>query len=314
MVSARIRDIVPAGLAIVLAITCFGIATTPVTLPLSSSAVVQVWSDVARDVDSIGLSLTRIAPADEQLIGDAIALDVERWRGAADPRLQAYVSGVGEQLVAGLDDHQITYRFRVIDSSSEINAFAIPGGHVYITTGLIKELRSEAELAAVLGHEISHVSLKHCIGRLQYERAAARIVGNDVAAIVGLANRLILASYNAGQETDADLNGMLLAAKAGYDPRAAVYALEILARLEADGPIASQTAAGELSGSIHNTIASLARSHPSATQRIADAKAMVARNATGWRGKIFYIGVSNLAGRISRIAAPYSNELTKFDE
>lgn len=314
MTKAMVRNIASATLAVALACAGIAVGTASVTVPLSTSAVVQIWSDVARDVNSFGLTITQIAPADEQRIGDAIAGDVERSQSPSDARLQAYVASVGEQIVAGLDDQRIVYTFLVIDKGHEINAFAIPGGHVYITTGLLEELRSEAELAAILGHEVSHVSLKHCIGRLQYEIAASRVGGNDLAAIVGLADRLIAGSFAAGQEADADLNGILLAAKAGYDPRAAVDALQILARLEADGPMVSKTAAGELSGAFRNTLATLTRSHPSATQRIADAKAMIARNAASWRGKTFYVGVSNLAGRINHLAAPYSNEWTEFDE
>ena len=274
-----------------------------------------MWSDVIRDVNSVGLSVTQVAPAEEQRIGDAIARDMQGWQKAAtDPQLAAYVASVGEQLVAGLDDWRLTYRFVVIENDHEINAFAIPGGHVYITTGLLKELRSEAELAAILAHEISHVSLKHCIGVLQYEIAARHIAGDNLAAIVGLANRLVAGSYTSSQETDADLNGMLLAAKAGYDPRATLDALQILARLEADGPMLSHTAAGELSGGIHNTLAALASSHPSASQRIADAQAMIARNAATWRGKTFYLGVSNLAARLTQRDTSFLNESVPFKE
>jgi len=173
-------------------------------------------------------------------------------------------------------------------------------------------LRSEAELAAIIGHEISHISLKHSIGQLQYELALRRIAGDDIAAIIGAAHGLVATTYDRDQETDADLNGILLATDAGYDPRAALGALRLLARFEAGDLEPQRTLAGEIVGGIAGTLDDLASSHPQALQRIADAEAMIARNASSWEGNRFYVGVRNHNETAARSTRDYSDEWTVF--
>ncbi|MEX0852952.1 MAG: M48 family metalloprotease [Bauldia sp.] len=311
MISSLPRTILPLALGLGLLGSAALVSKTDTRVP-GTSAVLQIWGDLARDFDSVGMAITRVSAAKEKAIGDAIAGDIEAYQLSKDVRLQAYVEGVGNLMIKAAGEQPFPYTFRVIDSS-QVNAFAIPGGHVYVTTGMLDELQSEAELAAIIGHEISHVALRHCIARLQYELFTRRIAGDNIAAIVGEAHRLFTSTYDRQQETDADLNGMLLAAKAGYDPRATLGALHILVRLETgDQRPATRTATGEIIGGIGKIMTDLGRSHPEAVQRIADAEAMLQRNAGAWRGERFYLGVRNLTEKDARMVIAHDDEWTVF--
>ncbi|MGI9342959.1 MAG: M48 family metalloprotease [Gammaproteobacteria bacterium] len=148
-----------------------------------------------------------------------------------EPRLTDYVTTVGNRLVAALNDDRFTFRFFVADDPSP-NAFALPGGYVFVTRGLLPLLQTEDELAGVMAHEIIHVTERHGVRRSKRGllggllQAPGQIVGGLVGESVGAlinapitgANQLVLANYSRGQERDADTGGFELAGRAGYDP------------------------------------------------------------------------------------------------
>src|SRR5690606_13798741 len=91
-----------------------------------------------------------------------VAAQVEaQERVLQDPALQAYIDQVGQRIAANVDRREVTYQFKVIDAPATINAFALPGGYMYLYTGLLRMMENEAELASVMGHEIAHVTSKH---------------------------------------------------------------------------------------------------------------------------------------------------------
>ena len=148
-----------------------------------------------------------------------------------DPESTEYVRAVGNRLVNVLRDDRFTFQFHVVDDSSP-NAFALPGGYVYVTRGLLALLQTEDELAGVMAHEIIHVTGRHGVRRAkrglfgELLQAPGRIVGGLVDPAVGAminapiagASELVLASYSRGQEKEADKEGIQLMARAGYDP------------------------------------------------------------------------------------------------
>ncbi|MBI1174473.1 MAG: M48 family metalloprotease [Sideroxydans sp.] len=165
--------------------------------------------------------------------------------------LQDYVDRVGQRLARSSDRPNLQYHFTVLDSP-EINAFALPGGYVYITRGILAYLNSEAELAAVLGHEIGHVAARH--GVRQQSAAEAANIGLTVASIfvpeintnVGqnLSNLLggaLLSGYGREHELEADKLGAKYLARADYDPQAMIKVLSVLKDQELfDAEIAKQ--------------------------------------------------------------------------
>jgi len=158
-----------------------------------------------------------------------------------DPQLTAYVRGIGNQLAAH-SDRALPYEFTVLNSSVP-NAWALPGGKIAINRGLLTEMNSEAELAAVLGHEIVHAAARH--SARQMERGIflqAAVLGtaimtsdSDYANLaIGGANvgaQLISQSYGRQAESESDLYGMRYMSAAGYDPQGAVELQQTFVRL-----------------------------------------------------------------------------------
>ncbi|HSC84330.1 MAG TPA: M48 family metalloprotease, partial [Pseudomonas sp.] len=153
----------------------------------------------------------------------------------ADEKLQAYVQQVGERVAQHSHRSNLAYSFTVIDSP-DINAFALPGGHIYIHRGLMAYLSSEAELAAVLGHEVGHVTARHSV-RQQSQSTAWNILGQAVAigSGVGAAGDLTNAlggafvrGYGRDMELEADGLGAQYLARSGYDPQAMIEVVKVL--------------------------------------------------------------------------------------
>lgn len=179
--------------------------------------------------------------ADEEKLGREIA---GRLLGAAplvnDAKLQAYVNKVGRYVAAQSSRPDINWTFGVIESSS-VNAFAAPGGYVFVTRGLYALLKSEAELAGILGHEIGHVNARHHVRLMQKQRAVAmgqdflkKKAGdnNTVQSLVGNGAEIFSRSLDKDSEFEADRLGVYYATKSGYD----TYGLpSVLDRLNAAG-------------------------------------------------------------------------------
>src|SRR6266404_9823039 len=134
---------------------------------VSLASLSDLWSDALRDTDQVGMHLTRVSDGEEMKIGADLARGLTE-SSVKDSAAEAYVTEVAQPLLKHVRRAGIQYQFHVIDSP-QINAFALPGGQVFVMTGLLNFAQSEAELAAVVGHEISHVDLRHGIERYQYE-------------------------------------------------------------------------------------------------------------------------------------------------
>jgi predicted Zn-dependent protease len=190
---------------------------------------------------------TTMSPAQELQIGKQAAAEVEQQMGFVEsPRLQAYVAQVGARL-APLSPRQepgLKYEFHAVDME-ETNAFALPGGYVYVSRGLLALANSEDELAGVLGHEIGHVAARHSaqrqtraqvagIGAAIATIGAAILGGGELAQGVGQLAQAgaqgWIASYSRDQERQSDEIGQKLAGQAGYDPAAISTFLGALGR------------------------------------------------------------------------------------
>jgi predicted Zn-dependent protease len=159
----------------------------------------------------------------------------------ADERVQQYVNRVGQSLVTFAGRQDLPWQFRVVNSD-QINAFALPGGYVYITRGLLEQLESEAQLAAILGHEIGHVVERHSVQQIQRAQGAQFIpflaglfgggIASDVAALV---TQVSLMKYGRDQEEEADFSGMAYMVRGGYNPRGMVESMEVIRRASGGG-------------------------------------------------------------------------------
>jgi len=171
---------------------------------------------------------------DERREGAEVALEIEEQIGIYPAEfLTSYVDAVGRRLVANLDDTPYYFRFKIVDQA-EPSAFAAPGGHIFLSRGILALINTEDELAGILAHEISHVTERHPVRRSRDsilpglltvpDRPLGQVIGGDVGEMINRpidgAGQVYLASYGRGQESDADLAGMRLAARSGYDPAA----------------------------------------------------------------------------------------------
>jgi len=142
-----------------------------------------------------------------------------------DAALAAYVQAVGDRVVAVSDRRDIDYHFDVI-REDQINAFALPGGYIYVYTGLLRTLDDEAQLAAVLAHEVAHVTARHATERLTamygYQFLASLILGENpgmfAQLISGIFSTTGFLAYSRANEFEADRLGTTYAYNAGYDP------------------------------------------------------------------------------------------------
>lgn len=184
-----------------------------------------------------------MSESDEIALGRKSDLDVRKEYGVYnDPALQDYVDKVGQRLAKNSHRPNLQYHFTVLDSP-EVNAFALPGGYIYITRGILPYLDSEAELAAVLGHEIGHVTARHAVK--QYTAATTADIGVTLASIfipelntqaghdlVNVTGSALLSGYGREHELQADKLGSEYLARTGYDPHAMTAVLSTLKNQE----------------------------------------------------------------------------------
>ncbi|HEY7740539.1 MAG TPA: M48 family metalloprotease [Steroidobacteraceae bacterium] len=160
---------------------------------------------------------------------------------AMDPRLTAYVQQVGQR-VAAVSPNKLPYEFTVLNNSIP-NAWALPGGKIAVNRGLLMQLKSEAELAAVLGHEVVHAAARHSAQQmsrgmlLQGGLIAAQVAASDsdygglAVAGAGIGAQLLMQRYGREAELEADKYGMNFMQQAGYDPQGAVTLQETFVRM-----------------------------------------------------------------------------------
>jgi len=191
------------------------------------------------------VAVPALAQSDEE-IGAEVAKQVETEIGIYQqkPETSDYVAAIGSRLVGSLEVSQFTFKFYIVDQFDP-NAFALPGGWIYLSRGLLVLANTEDELAGVLGHEIIHVTERHSASRqkrgilggvLQIPGAiVGSVVSEDLGDLINMPinaiGQISLASYSRSQENEADKLGMRLSAKSGYDPTALA---DILSHLEAD--------------------------------------------------------------------------------
>jgi len=179
----------------------------------------------------------------DKKIGAEAAKQVESTMGLYnDSSLNAYVNSVGQRLVDILQDPPVDFQFNVVDAA-EPNAFALPGGYIYVTRGILNLVNDESELACVIGHEMIHVTKRHSVkqmkkgilpGLLRIPGALVGLanekLGRIIDAPLALGSAIYLSNYSRGQEKEADKYGIKLASQAGYDPNNLAVILHSLSK------------------------------------------------------------------------------------
>ncbi len=191
-----------------------------------------------------GPSLSIISPQEEIRLGRELSTEIEKQEPVLNnPALNQYITEIGKRVAAQTQRPDIPYTFKIIDKD-EVNAFALPGGPVYVYTGLLKQADNEAELASVLGHEVAHVVARHSAQQMTrefgYSLLASILLGENpnaaasVAANVG--GSLGMLKFSRDDEIEADRLGLHYMFNAGYHPNAMTDFLTKLGKLEKSNP------------------------------------------------------------------------------
>lgn len=216
--------------------------------------------------------LALMSEAQEIELGRQSDAEIRRTMGVYnDPELQAYVQQIGMRLAKSSERPNLPWSFAVVDSPA-INAFAVPGGFIYLTRGILPFLDDEAELAGVLGHEIGHVTARHTVA--QYSRQTAAGVGLGVLGIfipaVGQAAPIaeaglgaLFLKYGRDDEREADRLGVGYNARNGWDPAGVAGMLRTLSRLD------------EASGS-RRGVPNWLSTHPAPAERVQEVQTFIA--------------------------------------
>lgn len=231
----------------------------------------RAW--VAALVAAGGLACGTLSIPEERSLGEQVNDQVRREvKLVRDGRVVAYVRDIGRRIVRASGNQPFPYRFYVVDAG-EINAFALPGGYVYVNTGTILQSRNVSELAGVIGHEVGHVAERHVAQNYNRSRGVgiahqvgvltAGLIGGGAAAQAaslggGLAGSAYLNAYGRDAEREADQFAVEVLPRAGYDPDGLVSFFETL-RLETGG-------GGGLAW---------LSSHPATDERIANTRAAI---------------------------------------
>jgi predicted Zn-dependent protease len=208
--------------------------------------------------------------ADEIALGNQTDQQIKAVYGIyADQALNAYVNKIGQEMAPHSHRPHLTYHFAVLDSPV-VNAFAVPGGYVYVTRGILAMMNSEAELAVVLGHELGHVNARHSMSRLSSQTvmglglAAGSAINKTFADLAGLASagmQLLFLQYSRDDEREADQLGVEYSRKGGYNPAKMIDFFASLENL------------GDLSGG--QSLPGFLSTHPLTSERIENTREMI---------------------------------------
>ncbi len=234
---------------------------------------IDLAKGIAGQMEGYVRSASEMSDSDEATIGNRLEAEMskaEPFRGKWDlpadvARYGTYAQAMVEQLLKRGTRSGVHFRVHIVHDSA-FNAFALPGGVLGVNTGLFEgktRLRSESELAAVLGHEIAHVELRHPVAIFQFARAVLGQDADDAAIII----KMLETPISSEHEHEADVRGLELAALAQYDPFAACHMWQRQAQIE-DGEKPRPTLGG-LAGVVLGAAEKVLSSHPPAAQRCA---------------------------------------------
>lgn len=263
--------------------------------PFSPAPLLYLVADTEREAERIPLAATRVSDAKEIQVGEKIAREYRlipppnRPLPPPDPetaRILLELNRVGGSVALHVRRHAIPYHFYLDSSPNLVNAFALPGGHIVVGHGLLALLESEDELAAILGHEITHVDNRHAIERLQYELASRKIGLDGLYSLGRPAVQLFEAGYTKEQELEADRVGLGFAVAAGYSPEGGINVMKRFEKFEAAYDNRSRAASPieEMAGIPLGTLEQYFRSHPRASDRRSALESEA--RSRGWNGSL----------------------------
>lgn len=236
--------------------------------------ILEAVINIAKEVDRVGLDLTRMSDEEEQKLGALINKEIlKKETILSEPALQKRVLNIMFTLIAHCKRKRIQYTLQIIDSS-EVNAFSVAGGYVYLTRGFVKRFTSDAALAMALGHEIGHVDLRHCVEKIQYYSLGQQVLG-ELTSFAQFGYQTLRTAYTKGQEFEADRFGFQAGSKTGVTRQAMIEFLENLDAYEKTAGKQFRAASGNAKSTDEQGIADRCfATHPSTAERISKLKSI----------------------------------------
>ncbi len=211
-----------------------------------------------------------------------------------DAALQEYFAGVGRELGRVSHRPNLDWHFTIVDSPV-VNAFAVPGGYIYLTRGILEHMNNEAEMASVLGHEIGHITARHSVTQLSQGQlmniglGLGSIFSPHFQQLSGLAQmglEVLMLKYSRDHEREADQLGLEYMAKAGYDPEQMSRFFQVFTDMSEEEP-----------GAIPNWLST----HPSPPDRLRDTQLEGARLKRSAPGRTFKVGADAFVPRLAKL-------------
>lgn len=250
------------------------IPSTSLYARVSSMLLLVYIVGCAKDPVTGKRELILISEGQEVAMGEQAAGDVESSMGLYDnDELQAYVDELGQRLAAASERPQLPWRFKVIDSPV-VNAFALPGGYIYVTRGILAYMNNEAALAGVVGHEVGHVTARHHVEQMSKQQLAGLGVSlgtvffpevRPFGDVLGGGLGVLFLKFGRDAERESDRLGVRYSLAQGYDPAEMAHFFSVLGRLS--GP--------------ERNVPGWASTHPDPADREATILAQLAAEAGG---------------------------------
>ena len=201
----------------------------------------RTWTLGAAALTTTGVAgCASVSPQQEVQMGQQYAAEINRQLPIVrDPEVNRYINVLGDSLARTTSRADLDWQFYIVDSP-EVNAFAVPGGFIYLNRGLIERARTMSEVAGVLGHEIGHVVRRHSIKQMEQQQKAnigltvgcilaPSVCGNQAAAAgLQLGAGAVFARFSRDDEREADVEGVRISTRAGIDPRGIPQMFRIL--------------------------------------------------------------------------------------
>jgi predicted Zn-dependent protease len=223
-------------------------------------------------VAALALAVAGCAVSTEQEVkmGEQYAGEIAKQMPLVnDPKINAYLTTLGTSLAKVADDRGLQWSFHLVDSK-DINAFAIPGGFIYVNRGLVEHAENMSELAGVLGHEIGHVTRRHTVSQMKTRQGTSiavaagcvltRACNDQVGEVINVAGGMAFAKFSRNDESEADREGVKTVIRAGIDPNGIPEMFEILLKERKEQP---------------STVQTLFASHPLEEDRVAQSRELI---------------------------------------
>jgi hypothetical protein len=257
----------------------------------------DVIQQAGHSIEGALVDATHVSEEEENKLGAQLALVIaKKFAGKLDQdeAQRAYVEAVGQDLLAQVGRKKIAYHFHVISDKVE-NAFAIPGGGVYVYTGIMARIENEAQLAGVLGHEIKHIDLKHCIALYAVLSRLPEAAQNQAAVV---AAGMIRHPFDARRESEADRRGLELSFTRAYSPFQFVRFWEGMAGRRGAKPTPrSDNQVGGILGRVFEEANNVLVTHPDSAKRACLLRNHIRLLLAKYPHERFYVGRWNYERR-----------------